>query len=66
MHVLSGLAKELGIYLVGGSIPECETATDKIYNTSVVFSPEGEMIAKHRKMHLFDIDVPGGTYGNCV
>lgn len=32
----------------------------KIYNTCLVLNPQGEVIAKHRKVHLFDIDVPGG------
>jgi omega-amidase len=31
----------------------------KIYNTSAVFAPDGAMIAKHQKFHLFDVDVPG-------
>eukprot|EP00529_Nitzschia_sp_RCC80_P024666 CAMPEP_0113488408 /NCGR_PEP_ID=MMETSP0014_2-20120614/26002_1 /TAXON_ID=2857 /ORGANISM="Nitzschia sp." /LENGTH=445 /DNA_ID=CAMNT_0000382121 /DNA_START=108 /DNA_END=1445 /DNA_ORIENTATION=+ /assembly_acc=CAM_ASM_000159 len=34
--------------------------TDKIFNTCLVINPEGVIIAKHRKVHLFDIDVPGG------
>lgn len=55
---LSSLAAELGIYLVGGSIPELDQ--DNVYNTSFIFGREGEMIGKHRKIHLFDIDVKGG------
>ncbi|CEG48241.1 omega-amidase nit2 [Plasmopara halstedii] len=55
---LSQLAAKLKIYLVGGSIPE-KDASGKVYNATVVFSPEGEIIGKHRKVHLFDIDVPG-------
>ena len=55
---LSSIAKDLGIFLVGGSIPE-QSTTSKIYNTCLVFNPEGELVAKHRKMHLFDIHVPG-------
>lgn len=55
---LSNLAKKYGIYLIGGSIPELDG--EKIYNTSLTFSPTGELISKHRKAHLFDIDVPGG------
>jgi omega-amidase len=56
-EVLSNAAKESGIFLIGGSIPEDDDG--KLYNTSTVFNPEGTMIAKHRKIHLFDIDVPG-------
>lgn len=55
---LSTWAKELGVYIVGGSIPE-RSSDGKIYNTSMVFSPTGLLVAKHRKLHLFDIDIPG-------
>lgn len=54
---LSDLAKKHGLFLVGGSYPESDAG--KVYNTSVAFSPSGDIIAKHRKLHLFDIDVPG-------
>jgi len=54
---MSGLAEELGINLVGGSIPELDD--DLVYNTSFIFNREGKVVAKHRKTHLFDIDVPG-------
>ena len=57
MKALSTLAKDLSIYVVGGSIPERQR--DKLYNTCCVFSPEGDVIAKYRKCHLFDIDIPG-------
>lgn len=52
------MARELGIYLAGGSVPEIEG--EAIYNTCYLFSPQGEELARHRKVHLFDIDVPGG------
>ncbi|KAH3687399.1 hypothetical protein WICPIJ_001612 [Wickerhamomyces pijperi] len=55
---LSQLAKELSIILVGGSIPESDQG--KVYNTSVTFDRDGSIIGKHRKVHLFDIDIPGG------
>ena len=47
------------IYLVAGSVPECENS--KVYNTSYVFSPAGDLIAKHRKVHLYDVSFAGGT-----
>lgn len=34
---------------------------DKIYNSSPVFSPAGHLVALHRKVHLFDISIPGGV-----
>ena len=58
LKALSSLAKELGVVLVGGSIPE-RGPEDKIYNTSCVFDREGRAVAIHRKLHLFDIDIPG-------
>ncbi len=54
---LSEMARKTKAYLIGGSIPERDDA--RIYNTSLTFNPLGELIAKHRKMHLFDIAIPG-------
>lgn len=34
----------------------------RIYNTAFVFGPDGKQLARHRKMHLFDIDVKGGQH----
>lgn len=58
VQTLSRLAEELGIYLVGGSIPEIEG--EKLYNTCFVFGPDGGLIGRHRKAHLFDVDIKGG------
>lgn len=55
--LLAEIAKENKVYLVGGSIPEEDEG--KFYNSCVVFDPEGKMLLKHRKIHLFDISVPG-------
>ena len=54
---LSAWAKETGLLLIGGSVPEC--ADGKLYNSCFVFDEEGRQIAKHRKVHLFDVDLPG-------
>ncbi|KAH6840804.1 putative nitrilase [Chaetomium sp. MPI-CAGE-AT-0009] len=62
-HALSAMARDNAIYLIGGSIPELalsDTDTKKTYyNTSLTFSPTGALLATHRKIHLFDIDIPG-------
>jgi len=55
--MLQEVAKHYKVYVIGGSIPEKEG--DKLFNTSVSFDPLGNIIGKHRKVHLFDIDVPG-------
>lgn len=55
----SQLAAEHKLYLSAGSMPERDEK-GHIYNTAYVFDREGRQIAKHRKAHLFDIDVAGG------
>ena len=57
-QALSAAAAENNIWVIGGSVPEEEGG--KIYNTCFVFNRKGEQVARHRKMHLFDIDVKGG------
>ncbi len=58
---LSAMARENRVTLVGGSIPELVRGEeDRIYNTSYVFGPDGRRLGRHRKVHLFDVDVPGG------
>ena len=57
LNKISLLAKKNNIYILAGSIPEKENG--KLYNTSYLFDKAGNIIAKHRKMHLFDIDVKG-------
>ncbi|XP_043670414.1 omega-amidase NIT2 isoform X1 [Vespula pensylvanica] len=54
---LSDVAKKNNIYVIGGTIPERED--DKLYNTCTIWAPDGKMIGKYRKMHLFDIDIKG-------
>jgi predicted amidohydrolase len=59
---MSGLARELGITLLLGSLPEKVAAGgpgDRVHNTSVLLGPDGATIAAYRKIHLFDIDLPG-------
>ena len=51
---LAGLARELGIYLLGGSILEEIPGSDKAYNTSLLFGPQGNLLASYRKIHLFE------------
>ena len=54
---ISDLALKNNVYILAGSIPEKDEKN--IYNTSYLFDKNGKIIAKHRKMHLFDIDVEG-------
>lgn len=57
-QALSRMARGNGITLVGGSFPLREGG--KLYNASFVFDPMGQEAACHRKVHLFDVDLPGG------
>ncbi|KAK1148579.1 Omega-amidase nit3 [Aspergillus melleus] len=56
---LAQMAQDTSTFIVGGSVPECDPS-GKIYNTCAVYSPEGKLLASHRKMHLFDINIPNG------
>ena len=51
------LATELGIYFLAGSILETVPNENKVYNTSLFFSPNGKLLARYRKIHLFDVQV---------
>ncbi|XP_031633152.1 omega-amidase NIT2-like [Contarinia nasturtii] len=52
-QTLSALAKKFNLHIVGGSIVERDGAN--LYNTATVWNEKGELIAKHRKVHLCDI-----------
>lgn len=51
-------AQKHGIYLLGGSCSEA-AEDGKIYNTSLFYSPQGELLGKYRKTHLFDVNISG-------
>lgn len=58
-QALSGMAKKYDLLLAAGSVPEVD-GENRVYNTAYVFDREGRQIAKHRKLHLFDVEVEGG------
>jgi predicted amidohydrolase len=60
--LLGGLAGELGVYLLGGSILEGEPDAERLSNTSTFFNPSGKMTAVYRKIHLFDVKVSDREY----
>lgn len=55
-------ARELGIHLVAGSVPERVEGAAKLFNTSVMIAPDGGRRASYRKIHMFDVDVEGVSY----
>src|ERR1035438_1516233 len=56
---MADLAKSRALTLHLGSLLEKSSTNGKFYNTSVVINPIGEIIATYRKIHLFDVNVPG-------
>ncbi len=53
------LARELGLFVVAGSIAEesVDAGERKLYNTAFVIDDRGEILGHHRKIHLFDVDL---------
>jgi predicted amidohydrolase len=57
---LSGLAAKLGIHLLAGSYNELPGAGEedqRTHNTSLLFGPDGALLGKYRKIHLFDVTI---------
>ncbi len=59
IRLMTQKAAQHRIYIIAGSILEKSEVPDKVYNTSVLINPEGEVVARYRKMHLFDVVVEG-------
>lgn len=60
-QAMSDYARKYHIYLIAGSMPEADDV-GKVYNTSYIFDRDGKQIGKHRKAHLFDINVKNGQH----
>jgi deaminated glutathione amidase len=61
LRFLSEQAAAHRIVLAGGSFPERIPGDERVFNTSTVFGPNGELLALYRKIHLFDVDLVGAT-----
>jgi predicted amidohydrolase len=57
-----GVARELGIDLVAGSVSERVPGEEKLRNTSLHVGPDGNVRATYRKIHMFDVEVDGTVY----
>ncbi|KAM7294881.1 omega-amidase NIT2-like [Ixodes scapularis] len=55
--MMSRSAKENQVYLIGGVMSESDN--NKIYSTCLVYGPDGSMLAKYRKIHLFSFCING-------
>lgn len=62
MTTLRELATKHRVYILGGGTPELVPGDpQRTFNTAVVINPGGHLIATYRKIHLFDVDIPGGA-----
>jgi predicted amidohydrolase len=61
-NFLGTLARELEVWVLGGSILEGEPEAERLFNTSTFFGPSGELVAVYRKIHLFDVKAPDRQY----
>lgn len=62
MSTLRDVAGKHGIWIIGGGTPEAIAGDPgRTYNTAVVVSPRGDLVSHYRKIHLFDVDIPGGA-----
>ncbi len=58
---LADQAKRHGVVLAGGTFPEAIPSDQRVYNTALLYGPDGERLASYRKIHLFDVELPGAT-----
>ena len=62
MTALRELATQHGVWMLGGGTPERVPGdARRTYNTAVVIDPRGELVSRYRKIHLFDVAIPGGA-----
>src|SRR5213078_2673208 len=62
LATLRELAVKHAVWIVGGGTPERVPGDPRrAYNTALVVDPRGALIARYRKIHLFDVDIPGGA-----
>ena len=52
-------ARTLGIWVHAGSFHETGPRAGLTYNTSLLFDPHGELVARYRKIHMYDVEIPG-------
>lgn len=61
MTALRLAARDARVWLVAGGMPEKSHDADRPFNTSVLLEPDGRLVTRYRKVHLFDVDLPDGT-----
>lgn len=61
LTAMATLAREAGVHLLLGGFPERSPQPGHIYNTAILLDPAGAVTASYHKIHLFDVDLPGGA-----
>ena len=62
LGALAEIATRHGAWVIGGGLPERVPGDERrAYNTAAVVAPDGRLAATYRKIHLFDVDIPGGA-----
>ena len=57
----AALAQQFGVYLLAGSLPTTCASADHFSASSILFAPDGSLVADYQKLHLFDVDVSDTT-----
>jgi deaminated glutathione amidase len=61
-RMLATAASKHSVWIVGGGMPETVAGDpSRTFNTAVVVNPFGKLTSRYRKLHLFDVDIPGGA-----
>ena len=61
-ELLTRVARERHLRLVAGSYLEAVSGQERYFNTSLAIEADGSVVARYRKLHLFDVDVDGHRY----
>jgi nitrilase len=56
---LSQQARELGLWIVGGTTPIAQEPGGRVAAACLVYADDGRRVARYDKIHLFDVDIPG-------
>jgi predicted amidohydrolase len=58
---LSEMARSAQVFLVAGGFPEASADVTRPFNSALVFGPDGTLVRRYRKIHLFDVALQDGT-----
>lgn len=59
---LARCASDFGLWIVGGTLPLASARPDRVYNSTLVYAPSGQCVARYDKIHLFRFTGPKESY----